>query len=182
MKKLAIVILMAVPLAAFADVAPMSRDEWERCRQFVMPISVDVPSASLSGYVLAFLMGVCLSVCVFALAKLCSHRGDTWRNFVSKRLEWVVLTALIPVGCLSVEVLFCPCSTFLSMVNGKTVEHIEQSRPHDETYEEYLFYEGHCRTCGTALRYHEGRYCPKCNPRHSEDNYFMSGREAISTE
>lgn len=172
-------LLTMFPFLALADVAPMSRDEWERCRQFVLPISVDVPSASLAGYVLAVLMGVCLSVCVFALTKRCLHRGETWRNFVSKRMEWVILTVIILAGCLCVEVLFCPCSTFLTMVNGKTVEHHEQFRLHDETYEEYLFYEKHCRTCGTALSYHQGRYCPKCNPR-CVDQKFTIGKEAAS--
>ena len=39
-----------------------------------------------------------------------------------------------------------------------------------------------CPDCGTKLRYEQGRYCPKCNPRHSGDNYFMSGHETIGTE
>ncbi len=177
------VILVSLSLSMLADVAPMSRDEWERHRQFARVIPVGMPSTSPAGYVIALLMGVFLSVWVVALEKQCSHRGESWRNFVSKAsIECVMLPVLILVSCLCVEVLFCPCSTFLTMVTGKAVEHHEQSRLHDETYEEYLFYEKHCRTCGTALRYHEGRYCPKCNPRHSEDNYFMSGREAISTE
>ena len=165
MKKLAM-LLIVLPLAALADVAPMSREEWERSRQFERPISIDVPSTSPVGYALAVLMGVFLSVCVFAPVKLCLHRRDSWRDFVSKAsMEWVILTALILAGCLCLEVLFCPCSTFLSMVNGKPVEHHEQSRPHDESYEEYLFYERHCRKCGTALSYDKGRYCPNCNPR-----------------
>ena len=165
MKRLA-ALLIVLPLAALADVAPMSREEWERSRQFVRQISIDDMSSTDAGYMLAGLMGVCLSVCVFVPVKLCLHRRDSWRNFVSKAsMEWVILTALILAGCLCLEVLFCPCSTFLSMVNGKSVEHHEQSRPNDESYEEYLFYERHCRKCGTALSYDKGRYCPNCNPR-----------------
>ena len=164
MKKLSIVIFMAVPVAAIADVAPMSRDEWEHCRQFASPISIDDMSstdAGCAGCMLAGLIGVCLSVCVFAMTKERLQRGNAWR----KAMKLVILTALILTGCLWAEFLFCPCSMFLSMVNGRCTEPNKPSHPRDETYEEYLFYKRHCRKCGTALEYDCGRYCPKCHPR-----------------
>ncbi len=172
------VMIVSLPLSVLADMAPMSREEWERLRQLERRISIamssaDMPSTTSVGFVLAALLGVFLAVCVFAVSKEYFHRKDTWRNFLSKTcMKWVILTAFILAGCLYMEILFCPCSTFIAMVKGKTFEHNELSLPHDETYEEYLFYERHCRKCGTALSYHIGRYCPKCNPRATKEWKF----------
>ena len=170
MKKLAM-LLIVLPLAALADVAPMSREEWERSRQFVRQISIDDMSstdAGYAGYMLAGLMGVWFSVWVFVLEKERFQRGDAWR----KTMKWGILTAFILAGCLWVEFLFCPWSMVLDMVNrrnieanGRSVEHNEPFLPHDETYEQYLFYQKHCRKCGTALIYDCGRRCPECHPR-----------------
>lgn len=164
MKKLAMLSTM-LPFVVLADVAPMSRGEWERHRQFERPISIDVPSTSPAGYALAVLMGICLSA---VLRAECLHRGNARRNFLSKaRVEWMILTTFILAGCLGAEALFCPCSTFLAMVNGKIFKHQqkEQSLSGDETYEQYLFYQKRCRKCGTALIYDCGRRCPECHPR-----------------
>ena len=145
MKKLAMLLLMMLPFVALADVAPMSRDEWERHRQFLRAFA----PPSFTGCAVAILVGVALAVGLIVLAK--KRYSRSWDV---SRGQWVVVAILIGSFCVAVEIAFRPFSSFLSMVCG-------------ESYEEYLFYESHCRRCGTGLAYDQGRYCPKCHPRQN---------------
>ncbi len=170
--------LVALPLMTVADVAPVSREEWARLRQFRRLVSVDVPSttvdvptASLAEYVLASLIGVLLSVFVIAMVKCCAYRGKSWRDFASmSRMKMVIFTMFMLAGCLCAELAFRPVSTFLSRIRTAT----PHNETHEETYEEYLFYDSHCRTCGTALKYNRGRYCPKCHPERDPENCWAT--------
>ena len=135
MKKL-LALLTMLPLAALADVPPMSRERWEALQSFAGP--------SLAGYALAVLVGVLLMTGLVVLSRRCS--------LICLPMEWIAVAVVIISCCVTVEFMFRPFSLFLSKACG-------------ESYEEYLFYERHCRKCGTALSYHQGRYCPKCNPR-----------------
>ena len=151
MKKLAILLTM-LPLVLLADVAPMSRDEWERHRQFLRAFA----PPSFTGCAVAILVGVVLAVGLIVLSKRYSRSWDVSRG------QWVVVATLISC-CVAVEFAFRPFSSFLSMAR-------------EESYEEYLFYERHCRRCGTGLAYDQGRYCPKCHPR--KDNSMKTATKA----
>lgn len=166
MKKLVAMLLTMLPLVVLADVAPMSRDEWERHRQFMRSFttpSFDAPS--FAGYGLAFGVGVLLMIGLVVLSRRCSRRYS--------QMEWIVLAILIISCCVAVEFVFHPFSSHLSMISGEV--NVDLPKVREESYEEYLFYERHCRRCGSALSYYQGRYCPKCNPRPSQGGSTTRG-------
>ena len=157
MKKL-VTLLTMLPLAALADVAPMSRDEWERHRQLLWVFA----PPSFAGYAVAILVGVALAVGLIVLSRRYS------RSWGVSREQLVVMAISVGSLCVAVEFAFRPFSSFLSMAR-------------EESYGEYLFYERHCRRCGTGLAYDQGRYCPKCHPRQDhlrQDNSMKAATKA----
>ena len=146
-KKLAFLLAM-LPIAALADMAPMSREEWEQHRQFsrMFTLAPLAPAHTLSGYALVGSVGVVLIVGLIVLAK---RYPRNWHDFQER---WIMLAFVILLMCVYVEVFWGSFSWFFA------------KEEKEESYETYLFYESHCRTCGTRLGYHFGRYCPKCHP------------------
>lgn len=164
---IAMITLVVLLLSTLADMAPMSRDEWERHRQFLESFTTHLHSISIlsplitassifAGYVLAILAGVIFEFVLTALLKRYS------RNWDALRRGWIVTTISISivVSLAMVNFWFQPLASFFDRVSGA-----DRVTVAEESYEDYLFYRNHCRKCGSALEYDMGRYCPKCNPR-----------------
>lgn len=197
MKKLALVLAM-LPLAAWADVVPIyqhveiyhwSKGEFEVYSILVafvvvgVCLLVGVMSKLRKRTIGTMTLGVFMTAAIFYMS-ICHACGGKGRSVGAGERMCDRFPALFGViGFVHGEIKvgkICRCC------QGSGFHLPWSKRCVDNELEHREFFEGkrstHCSRCGTRLEYALGRYCPKCNPRHSEDRYRFSDREAIGTE